>query len=72
MLRTIAVGVLGGLLLFWVLIAPLCWVVRDGLGPNAVDSHGLHAVTRFCFTFYWGPVFAALIALRLRLRSCAP
>ena len=63
---------LDGVVLFWALgIGPLCWILRDGLGPGAVDSHGAHAVVRFLLTFYWGPVLAALIALRLWLRSCA-
>ena len=67
MLRGIATAVLDGLLVFRVLVAaPFCWLLRDGLGPDAVDSHGLHAVARFGLTFYWGPVLAVLLGLRLR------
>lgn len=59
-------GSLAGMLIFWVIgIGPLCWILRDGLGPEAVESHGLVAVIRFLFTFYWGPVLAALSVLYL-------
>ena len=52
-------AVLDALLMFWFLaIGPFCWFLRDGLGPGAVDSHGMHAVARFLLTFYWGPVLA--------------
>lgn len=27
--------------------APFVWFLRDGLGPDAVESHGLTALTRF-------------------------
>ncbi|MDB5351786.1 MAG: hypothetical protein JWN86_3033 [Planctomycetota bacterium] len=61
---------LDGLALFWGLaIGPFCWLLRDGLGPGSVDSHGAHAVARFLLTFYWGPVFVALMALRLLVRQ---
>jgi hypothetical protein len=40
-------------------------VLRDGLGPDAVDSHGGPAVARFLMTFYWGPVMVALALLTL-------
>jgi hypothetical protein len=60
---------LDGFALFWGLaIGPLCWLLRDGLGPGSVDSHGAHAVSRFLLTFYWGPVLVALVALRLLVR----
>ena len=43
MRRAIA-AVLDALLLFWTLaIGPFCWLLRDGLGPDAVDSHGTYA-----------------------------
>jgi hypothetical protein len=68
MRRAIA-GVLDALVLFWALaIGPFCWILRDGLGPDAVDSHGPQAVARFLLTFYWGPVLATLVALRLLVR----
>lgn len=55
---------LGGMLLTWVVgIGPLCWILRDGLGPGSDDSHGWAAVVRFLFTFYWGPVLLVLVTL---------
>ena len=57
---------LAGALVFWAVgLGPLCWILRDGLGPRSVDSHGVNAVVRFLFTFYWGPVLAALAMLCL-------
>jgi hypothetical protein len=54
------------LLVVWVLAAgPLCWLLRDGLGPGAEDSHGLDAVFRFWMTYWWGPVLTVLVLLRL-------
>jgi hypothetical protein len=59
-----------GLLAFWVFGAgPLCWILRDGLGPDSVDSNGWHAVARFLMTFYWGPVALALLAVVVLARK---
>lgn len=50
----------GGLLLL--ITVPFCWLLRDGLGPSAVDSHGLEAVRRFgvtvaqCALWYLPPI----------------
>src|SRR4051794_37857313 len=53
-------------LVVWVAaIGPLCWTLRDGLGPDSVESHGAHAVARFLFTFYWGPVLVVRVALAI-------
>jgi hypothetical protein len=69
-MRRVVAAILDSLLIFWVLlVGPLCWILRDGLGPGAVDSHGVYAVLRFLFTFYWGPVLGALVVLRLALRE---
>ena len=66
MLRDLATTSLSAFIGFWALaIGPLCWILRDGLGPNAVDSHGLYAIARFLMTFYWGPVLLLLVVLRL-------
>lgn len=66
MLRIFCKSLVGGALISWVVgIGPLCWILRDGLGPRSVDSHGLVAVVRFLFTFYWGPVLAGLSVLYL-------
>jgi hypothetical protein len=61
MLRKVFLGLCSTLLFCWVMGAgPLCWILRDGLGPKAVDSSGWQAVNRFSRTFYWGPVAFAL------------
>ena len=39
---------IGGLILL--VAVPFCWLLKDGLGPSAVDSHGLEAVRRFAVT----------------------
>jgi membrane protein required for beta-lactamase induction len=55
---------LGGLTLFWlVAVGPMCWMLRDGLGPDSTESHNFLAVQRLLFTFYWGPVAAVLLTL---------
>ena len=45
------------------MFGPICWILRDGLGPDAVDSHGWQAVARFLRTFYWGPITVLLALL---------
>jgi hypothetical protein len=68
-MRQAIAAVLDALLMFWALaIGPFCWILRDGLGPGSVDSHGWYAVARFLMTFYWGPTLALLLALRLLVR----
>jgi hypothetical protein len=60
--------VLDGLLLAWVVcFGPFCWILRDGLGPGSIDSHGMQAVFRFAMTFYWGPILVGLLLLRLAI-----
>src|SRR2546426_109023 len=68
-MRQVFAAVLDGLLVTWVAgIGPLCWILRDGLGPNSVDSHGARALVRFLMPSWWGPVLAALVVLRLAAR----
>ena len=31
----------------------LVWVLKDGLGPDAIDSHGIAALGRFCGGMAW-------------------
>ncbi len=58
--------VLGAVLIFWAVgVGPLCWILRDGLGPGSIASQGLKAVVRLFFTFYWGPILVVLSALWL-------
>jgi hypothetical protein len=73
--RTIA-PIVDSLALFWALaVGPLCWILRDGLGPDATDTGGGTAIVRFLLTFYWGPILAALVITSLllhRLGKAAP
>ena len=51
---------------FWLLgVGFFAWLLRDGLGPDSVTSEGLHAVKRTFFTFHFGPVCMALLAIDL-------
>ncbi|MFO0809950.1 MAG: hypothetical protein U0746_15115 [Gemmataceae bacterium] len=50
-----------------VIVGPLCWILRDGLGPESSDSTGLFAVYRLLGTCWWGPVLGVLIALWVAL-----
>jgi hypothetical protein len=72
-IRQSLTALLDGLLAAWVVgVGPVCWALRDGLGPDAVDSHGPGAVARFLMTFWWGPILAALLLTRLAVRRCCP
>jgi hypothetical protein len=65
-MRVIIESILNGMILFWGLaIGPFCWILRDGLGPDATDSQGVDSILRFLMTFYWGPVLLSLVAARL-------
>ena len=39
----------------------LVWILRDGLGPEAVTTTGPPPLVRMFQTFYWGPVCLALL-----------
>lgn len=39
------------------------WILRDGLGPDAVSTAGESAFARTFWTFYWGPVCLALLVV---------
>ncbi len=41
----------GGTVMFLVGVL-VCWVLRDGLGPDGVTSHGIEAVARFARGFW--------------------
>ena len=51
------------MLFMWFLLAPLACMMRDGLGPDAVNSEGAQAFARFLATFYWGPIAMVLIVI---------
>jgi hypothetical protein len=61
--RTFLTALAGAALVGWLAFAPICWVLRDGLGPNSHESHGRVAVGRFLTNFGWGPVAAVLTPL---------
>ena len=74
------ISFLSGTLLFFlvVFLGPFAWLLRDGLGPDSVDSGGLTAVGRMFWCFYWGPatavialVFALSVGLFYRVSSSA-
>jgi hypothetical protein len=62
-------SIVDGLLLVWVSLGPLCWILRDGLGPNSIETHGWRAVSGFLLTFWWGPICASLVLLSFALRK---
>ena len=53
-------AICAGLLMTWILCAPICWVIRDGL-LGAKASTGWEAVLRFLTTFHWGFIFVMLV-----------
>jgi uncharacterized membrane protein len=60
------------LLVAWAALGLFAWILRDGLGPGAVDSSGFEAITRTFWTFWWGPsgILLALLWLGVtRLRA---
>ena len=64
-----AVAISFGLLIFWIIVMPFVWILRDGLGPHAFDSCGLLAIKKAFMTFYWGPVLILLIILNSIFRK---
>jgi len=50
-----------------IVLLPFAWLLRDGLGPDAVESSGFHAITRCLMTFYTGPSIMALTAVAIGL-----
>lgn len=49
------------------LVFPLAWALRDGLGPDSYISTGLDAVFKAFMTFYTGPLFIVTLTLRVAL-----
>jgi len=58
-------------LMAWAVCGVCAWILRDGLGPNAVESEGWEALTRSFWTFYWGPVFLVLVVAKVLWSRCA-
>jgi len=59
-------------LICWIFMAPFAWILRDGLGPDSVESHGWEALWH-AFTFLsWGPILLALLMANWLCKSRAP
>lgn len=49
------------LLIFMILcVLPFAWILRDGLGPDSVQSTGMVMIGKVFMTFYVGPVIITL------------
>jgi hypothetical protein len=51
------------LLVMWVLVSTLIWILRDGLGPDMVETAGMQAVVKFLGV--WGIPAAVMAGLVL-------
>jgi len=61
---TFAVATFLFLQLFWFLVVGwFAWLLRDGLGPEAVTTTGTAALGRMFTTFYWGPGCLAFLVV---------
>lgn len=58
-------AILDSLILAWMALGFFAWILRDGLGPDSVESEGLEAVGRMFWTFWWGPSGLLLAGLWL-------
>jgi len=57
------------LLVFMILcVLPFAWILRDGLGPDSVQSTGMAMIGKVFMTFYVGPLILVLISFDLLLR----
>ena len=63
-----AEAIINGLLVSILCFLPIAWIVRDGLGPNSVESSGLEAILRCLKIFYVGPVLGLLGLLKFGVR----
>ena len=52
MCRHVSMVILPGALVAWCAAAPLVWILRDGLGPEMVESSG--AMSAYKFLVGWG------------------
>lgn len=60
--------IVAALFTVWVMLAPLVWILRDGLGPGAKNSDGGAAIMQFLGTFYWGPIALVLVFILILTR----
>jgi hypothetical protein len=64
-ITTLLIALLRAAGISWLTIAPLAWIMRDGMGPDSVTSEGLKAVQRAFTTFNYGPIAIALLLANL-------
>jgi hypothetical protein len=57
-----------GIVVLALLALPLCWILRDGLGPDAVTSAGLDAIIHTFWTFSIGPILSISVIFSILLR----
>jgi hypothetical protein len=60
-------GITDVIIVSLLLVSPLIWVFRDGLGPDSVESMGWEAVERFFWSFNFGPILLLLLSIRFFL-----
>ena len=66
MMRIVVQTLVDALLIFAVIaLLPFAWIMRDGMGPDAVASFGTQALARCFMTFYSGPILIGLTALAI-------
>ena len=54
-------------LMLWLMVCPLLWVLRDGLGPDTPETTGWEAVWKFAPVLLIGP---GLLAYLAALHAC--
>lgn len=52
-------------------LVPFAWIMRDGLGPDAVESSGASALGRCFMTFWAGPIVVTLAVAAISLHLVA-
>ncbi len=43
--------------------AMMCWIMRDGMGPDSIESHGMTALLRFFKEFWIAPAVALPVVI---------
>ena len=54
-------------LALWLMVCPLMWMLRDGLGPNSVETNGWAVLRRFVPMLFVGLALSGFVVL---LRLC--
>ena len=61
-ITTILDTLLGLLVVFAI---PFAWIIRDGLGPDSIETAGVAAISQTFWTFYIGPLVLFTLLLRI-------